>query len=215
MALAALALTGCAGNGAGVAAEVGDETISITRVDEAARNLCAAFSDQLASEGNTVPMGYVRASALSLLATRAQAEQIADEYGVTAGSTYKNDVGQRKIAARSMDEDARDDYVLLTSTEAFVTDVMGQVGAAVLAERGVDDPTVEQRMQAGQDLFATWPDANGVTIDPRYGLDNVDGRFVNADSHLSVAVSDAAKEGVADQPDPAKARALPSTQRCG
>lgn len=213
--LAGLVLSGCAGATAGVAAQVGDTDISNSRVDEAARSLCTAFGEQLAGEGSTVPMGYVRASALSMLAVRAQAEQIADEYGVKPGSGYLNDVGQRKIAARGVAEEARDDYVLLTSTDALVNDVIGQVGEVVLAERGVEDPTVDQRMQAGQDVFAVWPDANGVEIDPRYGLEMVDGGFMATDSHLSVAVSEVARAGEAPQPDPAQARTLPLTQRCG
>ena len=35
------------------------------------------------------------------------------------------------------------------------------------------------------------------------------------DTNTSVAVSEIAKSGLAEQPDPAYAETLPSTQRCG
>ena len=65
------------------------------------------------------------------------------------------------------------------------------------------------------DVFTVWPDANGVDIDPRYGLRNVDGALTPVDTNLSVAVSDAAKAGLNEEPDAAYARTLPITHRCG
>ena len=212
---AGLALSGCGSASPGVAVEVGDQEISTGRVDSAAAHMCTALSEQFEAEGTTVPMGFVRQGVVQLLTLRAQAEQIAEEYGVEPGSTYTNDVSQREITAESMPEEVREDYVELTSANALAQDVLEQVGRIRLEEQGVADPTLEQVSQAGVDVFNVWPDANGVEIDPRYGLENVDGVLTPVDTNLSVAVSDAAKSGLAQEPDVAYARTLPATHRCG
>ena len=212
---AGLVLTGCGSASPGVAVKVGDEEISTTRVDAAADNMCTALGDQFEAEGTTVPMGFVRQGVVQLLTLRAQAEQIADQYGVEPGSTYQNDVAQRQRTAASMPEDVRDDYVELTSANALAQDVLEQVGRIKLEQDGVTDPTVDQVSQAGVDIFNVWPDANGIDIDPRYGLRSVDGVLKPVDTNLSVAVSDSAKSGLKEDPDAAYARTLPLTHRCG
>ena len=60
-----------------------------------------------------------------------------------------------------------------------------------------------------------WPDANGIDLDPKYGIGLVDGQLAPADTNLSVAVSDKAKAGIAQSPDAAYVASLPSSQRCG
>ena len=215
---AGLALSACGGGGAtpGVAIEVGDEEISTNRVDEAAVNYCTAVLDQLKAESASVSMGFVRQSVVGLLTLRAQTLQIADEYGVEPGSTYGNDVAERTRLAASMPEEVRDDYVELATAESLFYDVRDQVGRLQLEEDGVAEPTVEQVSQAGADVFRVWPDSNGVRINPRYGLENVDGVLTPVDSNLSVAVSDDAQAGLNAGPDDvAYARTLPATHRCG
>ena len=94
-----------------------------------------------------------------------------------------------------MPEEVRDDYVDLTSTPAYAQDIVDQIGAIVLDEQGVADPTTDQVTQAGLDVFNQWPDANGIDIDPRYGLTNVDGVLKPIDTNTSVAVGEIAKSG--------------------
>lgn len=209
---AGLVLSGCGGARPGVAVEVGDQEIATSRVDDAAANFCAALGDQVE---NAVPMSFVRQGVVQLLTLRAQTEQIAEEYGVEPGSTYGNDRAQRERNAASMPEDVRADYVELTSTNALAQDVLEQVGRIVLEERGVADPTVDQVTQAGIDVFNTWPDANGIEIDPRYGLESLDGALSPVDTNLSVAVSEEARAGLAAEPDASYAQTLPVTHRCG
>ncbi len=114
-----------------------------------------------------------------------------------------------------MPEEVRDDYVTLTSTPAYAQDIVDQIGTIVLDDQGIADPTTDQVTQAGLDVFNQWPDANGVDIDPRYGLTNVDGILKPVDTNTSVAVGETAKAGLADTPDPEFAETLPSTHRCG
>lgn len=210
--VAGLLLTGCGSAAPGIAATVGDETLTVRDIDTATAHYCTSVGDQLESP---VPMSFVRQYVVQLLTLRSQADQVAEDYGVTAGSTYENDVAQRQGTAGTMPEEVREDYVTLTSTPAYAQDIVDQVGAIVLEDQGIADPTTDQVTQAGLDVFNQWPDANGIDIDPRYGLTNVDGVLKPVDTNTSVAVSDTAKAGLADTPDPEFATTLPATHRCG
>lgn len=211
MGVAGLLLTGCGSAAPGIAARVGDEELTVRQVDAVTAHYCTALG-KLESE---VPMSYVRQFVIQLLALRSQAEQIADEYGVEAGSTYLNDVAQRQGTADTKPEEVRDDFVELASTTAYAQDILDQVGAIELEEAGVTDPTAEQISQAGVDVFNQWPDVHGVEVDPRYGLKSVDGQLTPVDTNTSFALSDTAKSGLATEPDTAFAQSLPTTHRCG
>ena len=214
--LAGLLLTGCAGSASpGVAATVGDETISVDRVDAAAAHMCEALGDQLRGNGTVVPMGVVRQGALQLLALESQSRQIAEEYGVEPGETYERDVAQREQMAATLPEEVREDYVAVMSASTLAQSVLEEAGRAKLEQEGFASPTTEQVTQAGNDLFAAWPDANGIEVDPRYGLELRDGALVPADTNLSVAVSDQAVKGLATEPDPTYTQGLLAGQRCG
>lgn len=206
-----LMLTGCGSATPGVAAQVGDQQLSVRDVDSATAHYCTALGD-LESE---VPMSYVRQFVVQLLALRSQTEQIADQYGVKAGSTYLNDVAQRQGTAATKPEEVRQDYVDLSSAQAYAQDILDQVGAIELDSQGVVGATPEEISQAGVDVFNRWPDVNGVEIDPRYGLESVNGTLTPVDTNLSVAVGDTAKAGLATEPDTAYAGSLPLTHRCG
>ena len=206
--VAGLLLTGCGSASPGVAVKVGDEQLSVRDVDTAAREMCTALGDQFEAQSTVLPMSFIRQGT-------AQAMQVADEYGIEPGSSYRNDVAQRRRTAASMPEDVRETYVELTSANALASDIVDQVGTIVLEERGVTDPTTEQVTQAGVDVFNQWPDANGIEIDPRYGLESVDGVLTPVDTNTSVAVGQTAKDGLKTEPDAAFARTLPMTHRCG
>ena len=210
--VAGLLLTGCGSASPGIAAKVGDETLSVRDIDSATAHYCTSVEEQLESP---VPMSFVRQYVVQLLTLRSQAEQIADDYGVKAGSSYQNDVAQRLGTAGTMPEEVQDDYVRLTSTPAYAQDIVDQIGQIILDDQGVTDATTEQVTQAGLDVFNQWPDANGIDVDPRYGLANVDGILKPVDTNTSVAVGETAKSGLADTPDPEFAKSLPTTHRCG
>ena len=137
------------------------------------------------------------------------------EYGIEAGSAYRNDVAQRQGTAGTQPEEVREDYVELASTTAYAQDIVDQVGRITLEEAGVTDATAEQATEAGIDVFNQWPGANGIEIDPRYGLEVVDGVLTPVDTNTSVAVGETARAGLGTEPDPAFARTLPTNHRCG
>jgi hypothetical protein len=209
--LAGLLLTGCGSASPGVAVKVGDEELSVRHVDAVTANYCTAVGELEAE----VPMSFVRQYVVQLLTLRSQASQIAEDYGVEPGSTYRNDVAQRQGTAGTQPEEVREDYVELASTTAYAQDILDQVGRIELEDDGVAEPTTEQTTQAGIDVFNQWPDVHGIEIDPRYGLDDVDGVLTPVDTNTSVAVGETAKSGLGTEPDPEFAKTLPLNHRCG
>lgn len=215
MALAGLVLTGCGSASPGVAVEVGDETISTRSVDEASAHVCTALGEDFESSGRVVPMGFIRQGVVQLMTLESTATQIAEEYGVEPGAAYQRELAQLERTAAGLPEEVREDYVEVMSANALANDVLEQVGRASLTAEGFTDPTVEQVTQAGTDIFTSWPDTHGVEVDPRYGLEMVDGALTPVDTNLSVAVGETATSGLATEPDPTYAGTLPETHRCG
>jgi hypothetical protein len=213
-ALSGLVLAGCGAASPGVAVEVGDETISSRTVDRAAANVCTALGEEFRGNGTVVPMGFIRQGVLQLMTLSSTADQIAEEYDVEPGATYRREVAQLERTAQSLPEDVREDYVEVMSANALANDILEQAGRASLAADGVTDPTVDQVTQAGTDIFTSWPEENGVEVDPRYGVEMVDGALTPVDTNLSVAVGDTAKAGLNPEPDVTYANTLPETHRC-
>lgn len=219
LAAAGLALSACGGAHPGVAVEVGDREISARHVDSATSHFCTAIREGIEENGNVYSMEFVRQRVVELLTLRAQTEQIAEEYDVEPGAVYREAVAQAEKTAAAQPEEVRADYVEVSTAGAMAQDVLEQVGRIELEEKGVEDPTPEQVSQAGIDVFTVWPDVNGVTVNPRYGLENVDGLLAPVDTTVAVAVSEPAKNGLtsalAPEPDVAYARSLAPEQRCG
>lgn len=211
----AVLLSGCGSASPGTAATVGDETITVDQVDNAAEAVCRSVERELRSGSQVVAMSQMKQYALSLLAAAAEARQIADEYDVDPGPAVERASSQWQAQAQTLPEDLRDDYVAIMSAETMVNEVISEAGRAALDAEGVDGATVEDAAQRGSDIFSTWPDSNGVEVDPRYGLELVDGRLQQVDTSLSVPVSEAALAGVAPDPEPAYVSSLPQNQRCG
>ena len=212
VALSGLVLTGCGSASPGVAVEVGDETISTRTVDRASAHVCTALGG---GNGTVVPMGFIRQGVVQLMTLSSTARQIAEEYGVEPGAAYQRELAQLERTASTFPEEVREDYVEVMSANALANDVLEQVGRASLVADGFAEPTVDQVTQAGTDIFTSWPDAHGVTVDPRYGVELVDGTLTPVDTNLSVAVGETAKAGLATDPDVTYANTLPETHRCG
>ena len=215
VALSGLVLTGCGSASPGVAVEVGDETISTRTVDRASAHVCTALGDEFRGSGTVVPMGFIRQGVVQLMTLESTAMQIAEEYDVEPGAAYQRELAQLERTAAGLPEEVREDYVEVMSANALANDVLEQVGRASLVADGFTEPTVDQVTQAGTDIFTSWPDANGVEVDPRYGVELVDGTLTPVDTNLSVAVGETAQAGLATDPDVTYANTLPETHRCG
>jgi hypothetical protein len=77
------------------------------------------------------------------------------------------------------------------------------------------DGEYEEFVAAGSEEFEAWIAENGVEFDPSLNTAIKDGTISTADQSLSFAVSDTAKDGLAEEPDAVAARKLTDAQRCG
>ena len=210
--VAGLLLTGCGSASPGVAARIGDQELTVRQVDSATAHYCTALGT-LESE---VPMSYVRQFVIQLLALRSQADQIADDYGVEAG----RDLPQRRRTARGHGREQAGGgprglrRALVDDRPTPRTSSTRSAGSCSTSRASPTRPSRRSR-RPGVDVFNQWPDANGLEVDARYGLKNVDGTLTPVDTNTSVAVGETAMAGLATEPDTAYAQSLPAQHRCG
>ncbi len=211
-ALTALALTGCGALQPGTAVEVGDETISLDRVDQVAADFCAAVEPQLETEAETIPHGFFRSGIAGTLALRSVADQLAADYGVEPDSDqYLQTMAELRQGIGAVPEELRDSVLEVESAPPYVEAVQAAVGEAVLDGEG----EYEDFVAAGTDEFETWIAENDVEFDPALNTAMKDGVPDSADGSLSFAVSETARNGQVAEPNSMTARLLPETQRCG
>ena len=212
LALTALFLTGCGAIQPGTAVEVGDETISLARVDEVSTDFCAAVEPQLEGQADTLRHAYFRGGIAGTLALRSVADQISAEYGVTADSDqYLQALTELRQGVAAVPEELRDSVIEVESAPDYVEAVQAAVGEVVLD----GDGEYEEFVAAGSEEFEAWIAENGVEFDPSLNTVIKDGTISTADQSLSFAVSDTAKAGLAEEPDAVAARELTDSQRCG
>jgi peptidyl-prolyl cis-trans isomerase SurA len=219
--LAAFTLSGCAGGGAqpGVAAEVGDETVSTSRVDDLTVAYCEGLEPQLEANGAVFPMSYVRGYVVRNLTVRAAAEQLAEDYGIDVPPGYEQSVRSlRDSLAAGFREDRVDDVVEVESVGPYVQGVQMEVGDQLLTSEGNSDASDEEKLARGQQAMVEWLAEHPAEVNPRYGIEVVDTSLdapAFVDTSTSFPLSDNAVKGAQAEPDQEHAATLPSTQRCG
>lgn len=218
-AVLALALTGCGVAGTdfrpGVAAEVGEETVTTDQVDQVVTDYCSAIEEILLERGSVVPMGVFRSGVAGQLALVSAAEQMADDYGVEPSDDYDRAVAGIEDQIQAFTEAEQEAVVEVEAAAAYVAAVQLSVGELLLAQEGVAEPGPTESGERGVQAFQEWLDDNDVTLNPEYGVNVDDGAINTDDGSVSFAVSDVALDGLAEEPDPAYAASLPDNQRCG
>jgi hypothetical protein len=200
----------------GVAVEVGDRTISTDRVDSLTSGFCEAVEDQITSGGQSFPLALFKRGIVSQLALQSAAEQLAEDFDVTPGSAYRAELTRIESEAEGLSESGRDEYVEVQATVAYISDVLTQIGAKLLADEGEAEPTVDFQQARGLDELEAWVEREGVTFDPRYGTELVEGQPQPVDTSLTYAFSDGAKLGASEgEPDPNYVASLPLSATCG
>lgn len=211
---AALALTSCGSATPGAAAKIGDETISMSTVNQLSRDMCTAFTPQLKAKGQTVPLSYLTSGVVQLLALEAQAKQVAQEYDVAPGLEYQAEVAKNSAAAAGFSPQVRASYVRILSASAFATSVADAAGAAALKQSGTAaDPAAATAK--GDEIMKAWPETHTYKVDPRFGMSLKDGALQPADQGLSFPGSARAQAAAASQQDQSYVDSLPASQKCG
>ncbi|MEJ7831543.1 MAG: hypothetical protein WKF79_01385 [Nocardioides sp.] len=196
----------------GVAADVGDRTVSTGKVDEITTNYCAAIAEALQLQDQAAPLSYLRQGVAASLTLVQAAEQIEDEYAVELGAEVEQQRAEVEARSADLPAEQRDAVVELELAGGYVEAVTVALGEQLIAEDGEEGADPAER---GSQEFYSWIEREGVELNPIYGLDVVDGEFVTTDTGVSVAVGDVAAQGLSEQPDIDYAKALPSSQRCG
>lgn len=210
--LAALVLTGCGALRPGTAVEVGDETITASRLDDVTSDFCRAIEPQLEAEAESIQNSYLRGYVAGTMALRSVADQVAAEFGVEAsGEEYLQQLADLRKGVASVPEDIRDSVIEVESAAAYVEAIQAAVGEEVLDGVGED----AELLAAGREEFDAWISQNGVEFDPSLNTEIKDGAFSIRDAAVSFAVSERATSGTAEQPNAVAARQLPDPQRCG
>ena len=214
VASAAVLLSGCDIH-PGVAAQVGDESISMNTVDDTADAYCRAIEKQLIGNSQTVPQSYFRGGVAGTLALRSVGEQLARDYGVEPGQVYDKKVSDLQQQVAVLPEDVRDAVVTIESGSDYVTAIQEAIGEKILQEQGTAAPSYTQASNAGAQRFNLWIKQHGVEFDPSLNMSIDNGKLGSADDSVSYAVGSSARNGAASNPDPAYAKGLPESHRCG
>jgi peptidyl-prolyl cis-trans isomerase SurA len=200
----------------GVAAQVGDETITTRHVDQLTDDACQALQklnqDPSGSGSQPTPLRVISRQVTSALIDRAAAEQLADDYDVTTTSDYKTNLAQTEEQLSAVSGAQKDAVLEVVEAQAYSSDVLVQIGEIELKKQGTDDSTPQEQYAEGQKVLAAWEDDHDVDVNPKYGIDPSSDDEV--DTSLSVAVGTSAKAGLSGDPDASYTDALPGSLVC-
>jgi hypothetical protein len=219
-ALPLVLLAGCGVAGTefhpGVAAQVGDETLTTRHVDEVTADYCTAIEEVTKGDPNAgnqqTPMRYLAHDFATTLVEEAAAEQLAEEYDVEPSAAYKESLAQLEPQRADLDEEQQDAVREVIGARAYTDDVLAQIGRTELEDQGQDDATPEDQLAAGRERLNAWVADHDVEINPRYAVEL--GTVGQVDTDLSFAVDDQAKGGLAAEVDADYTSGLPAHLVC-
>ena len=200
----------------GIAAQVGDQTITTRHVDEVSDGYCKAVEKvnkgQQTAEDQR-PMRFLTHAFATDLIVRAAAEQLADDYDVKPTAAYKDQLAQLEPQLTTLSEGQKDAVREIFGAQAYAQDVLTQIGELSLKKQGTTDSTDDDQLAEGQKLLDQWVADHDVEINPKYGIEV--GKTTQVDTDLSYPLSATARGGAlgpadgnaAADPDDTKLRA--------
>jgi len=199
----------------GVAAQIGDETITSRHVDDLSEKYCTAVQkvskdDPQASTQRRSMRAY-SSEVLGNLVVQAVAERIAEDNDVTPSPAYKDDLAALAPLIEDLDPDEQDAVREIIGARSYNLDVLLQLGELELSEQGDDDASDDDKYAAGQDLVEQWATDHDVEINPKYVVDL---GSEPVDNDLSVEASSTAGGEQPDEAEAAYAESLPDHLVC-
>lgn len=199
----------------GLAAEVGDRSITSRHLDKVTHDYCDGFEKLSKGDpqaGSPVPLRYVANQFATILVVHAAAEQLADQYGVEPSSAYKGGLAEIEPEIERLSGDQQDAFREILGADRYNNDVLTQIGEISLHDKGTTDATQDDSYAEGQELLAAWVADHDVEVNPKYAVDlDATGQV---DTDLSFAVGSTAKDGLKPEPDSAYTSSLPSHLVC-
>jgi peptidyl-prolyl cis-trans isomerase SurA len=199
---AVVLLTGCGVAGTqfhpGVAAQVGDDTITTRHINEVSNDYCQAV--EAVTEGQSgqanppTAMRFLIHEFATDLIIRSAAEQLAEEYDVEPTDQYQRDLAALEPQLTELSDDQRDAVLEIIGAQSYTDDVLTQIGGIELDDQGSDDASPEDQQAAGQEVLAQWIADNDVEVNPKYGIEL--GTAGQVDTDLSYPLGETAKAGL-------------------
>lgn len=213
-AIGMLALSGC-GLRPGVAAEVGDRTITKEQVEDVASALCAAnLTPGPGGQAPQLPSSGARAGALQVLLDAELARQFGEAEGVEADQAQvAAALAQNEPGIAALPEDRQDAFrdALRAYTEGQL--MLIEAGRRSLRSGGTTEVTDDDAFAEGRRLQLAYVEGLDIEVDPRFGEFD-EGQLVPGSPSLSVAQSEFAVAAGSGQPDQSFVAQLPTTQLC-
>jgi peptidyl-prolyl cis-trans isomerase SurA len=203
----AVLLTGCSVAGTdfhpGIAAEVGDDTITTRHVDQVTDDYCKAIEkvskDQGQSGAQRTPLRYLTHDFANALFVEAAVKQLAEEYDVQPTSAYKTDLAQLEPQLVNLSDAEKDAVREVIGARAYAQDVLTTIGGIELDKQGQKNPTNDDKYNQGQAVLKDWIADHNVEINPKYSLELDASAPVDTD--LSYPLDSTAKNGLKAEPD--------------
>src|SRR5262245_39030718 len=155
----------------GIAADVGDQTITARHLDEVTDNYCKAV--EAVSKGQQQapderPMRNLNNIFASTLVDQAAAEQLAEQYDVQPTSAYKSALNQLEPELANLSDSEKDAVREVVGAQAYNQDVLTQIGQISLQKQGTSNATSDDQFAEGKKLLDKWMTDHDVEVNPKY-----------------------------------------------
>lgn len=213
--LSASLLAGCGVSDAafepGVAAQVGDRSVSLASVDDAVGATCTALQANPQSLATGYSGAQLRQIVLAQLVLRQLGDELARENGLDADRLYSQAETTARNNLTAVPDDVADAALPVFAGGAYINLVIDQVVTATLGTSA----NQQVRQAAGQQVLANVEKQVGVETNPLFApLDFTVQSGSGPRADLSVAVSPIAEAADAASPAADQVQALPANQRC-
>lgn len=218
--LGGLVLGGCSSVGIhpGSAAVVGDDSLSMSKIDDTATLYCQAYLPQIQQSSTArIPMRLLRQYVAASLSQRLLGEQLADQYDVQPSSQYTQRIDQIEQQFAAADPQAKAAVVDVEGGNPFLQTVQIAIGQKLLTDSGQPATSAKAALQRGEVATQAWLTDHSISIDPVFGVAVDGGQFKPVTDQTSYPLSALASQGAsgASQPDPDYVGALAASQVCG
>jgi hypothetical protein len=222
VAIAGLVLTGCGapvGVHPGAAAQVGDTSISMSKIDDTTSLYCKAYLPQIqqAQPPTRIPMRVLRQFVAASLSERALAKQLAATYDVQPTPDYAQQLTQITQQFATAPADQRAAVATVESGGPYLLSIQEAIGNKLLTADGQTPGSAKAQQQRGQVATEDWLRTHDLRTDPVFALDFTGGAFKPGPDQTSFALSPLAVAGqtTSSQPGSDYVDALTSSQLCG
>ena len=198
----------------GVAAQVGDTTITTRHVADVTDGYCSAIeavSQDQPDAQQQIPLRYLSHEFTTTLVLEAAAQELADDYDLESGPAYTSALAQIEPQIAELSDHQQDSVLAIEGAQAYYLDILTQIGGIELED--TPDATDDDKAAAGQQVLQEWIDGHDIEVNPKYSVDL--GSSDQADTDTSYAVSDSATGGLLAEPDPAYTKGLSERLVCG